>query len=408
MGGYFDSDSASTGDASGGIQFREDVYNFFTVPKELERILLYGFLICFDSFLFLFTFFPIRVAYAVAHLIKKLVLPKSTKLGSSEIYDLLRATIILLVYFALTATDASVMYHFIRGQAAIKLYVIFNVLEIFDRLCCSFGQDILDALFLLGVPEEAEERKKFSPIVSFVIAAVYVFLHSIFLFIKVVTLNAAVNAYSNALLTLLVSNNFVELKGSVFKNFKEENLFQITCSDMVERFQLFIFLGIIMAHNLNDISWSLTRETLEGALWVILTVWAMEVLVDWIKHAFITKFNRINSDVYSKFSKIIATEIVRTKRHAIPDTSHNISRRIGFVPLPLACVVLRVFLTVAPIEGLLGALWLFAFWASLCVLKVITTLMLLGKSLKRLESDREKTADRTEKILANTFAYEKI
>jgi hypothetical protein len=62
-------------------------------------------------------------------------------------------------------TDASRIYHSIRGQDTIKLYVIFNALEvsssfgcfqgsddadrhqIADRLCASIGQDILDCLF---------------------------------------------------------------------------------------------------------------------------------------------------------------------------------------------------------------------------------------------------------------------
>ena len=50
------------------------------------------------------------------------------------------------------------------------------------------------------------------------------------LFFQVVTLNVAVNSHSNALLTLLISNQFVELKGSVFKKFEKENLFQIACN----------------------------------------------------------------------------------------------------------------------------------------------------------------------------------
>jgi hypothetical protein len=33
-------------------------------------------------------------------------------------------------------------------QETIKLYVIFNVLEIFDKYCAWLGQDILDALFV--------------------------------------------------------------------------------------------------------------------------------------------------------------------------------------------------------------------------------------------------------------------
>lgn len=54
------------------------------------------------------------------------------------------------------------------------------------------------------------------------------------LFFQMVTLNVAVNSYSNALLTLLISNQFVEIKGSVFKKFEKENLFQLSCSGRLE------------------------------------------------------------------------------------------------------------------------------------------------------------------------------
>jgi hypothetical protein len=47
-------------------------------------------------------------------------------------------------------------------------------------------------------------------------------------------MNVAINSHNNALLTLLISNQFVELKGSVFKKFEKENLFQISCSGMLK------------------------------------------------------------------------------------------------------------------------------------------------------------------------------
>lgn len=47
---------------------------------------------------------------------------------------------------------------------------------------------------------------------------------------QLISLNVAVNSYDNALITLLVSNQFVEIKGSVFKKFEKDNLFQITCA----------------------------------------------------------------------------------------------------------------------------------------------------------------------------------
>ena len=49
---------------------------------------------------------------------------------------------------------------------------------------------------------------------------------------QTISLNVAVNSYDHALLTLLMSNQFVEIKGSVFKKFEKDNLFQITCAGM--------------------------------------------------------------------------------------------------------------------------------------------------------------------------------
>lgn len=47
----------------------------------------------------------------------------------------------------LERTDISLIYHMIGGQGTIKLYVMYNVLEIFDRLCQNFGSDVLETLF---------------------------------------------------------------------------------------------------------------------------------------------------------------------------------------------------------------------------------------------------------------------
>ena len=38
----------------------------------------------------------------------------------------------------------SIIYHFIRGQEVVKLYVLFSVLEICDKLLYSFGADMLE------------------------------------------------------------------------------------------------------------------------------------------------------------------------------------------------------------------------------------------------------------------------
>ena len=94
---------------------------------------------------------------------------------------------------------------------------------------------------------------------------------------QLISLNVAINSYDHALLTLLVSNQFVEIKGSVFKKFEKDNLFQITCAgtpyplirvashltnlyfpilDIVERFQLTLMLIVVAFRNLIELSGS--------------------------------------------------------------------------------------------------------------------------------------------------------
>ena len=64
-----------------------------------------------------------------------------------EYVDLARLLIMVLVCSALSWVDVAKAYHSIRGQAMIKLYVIYNILEICDKMCCYIGPDTLDTLF---------------------------------------------------------------------------------------------------------------------------------------------------------------------------------------------------------------------------------------------------------------------
>jgi hypothetical protein len=60
-------------------------------------------------------------------------------LPPSQKADLLRALLLIASLLILTPlTDASKIYHTIRGQDTIKLYVIFNALEVFLPVPFSF------------------------------------------------------------------------------------------------------------------------------------------------------------------------------------------------------------------------------------------------------------------------------
>lgn len=55
-------------------------------------------------------------------------------------------------------------------------------------------------------------------------------VHALVMVWQLIAMNVAINSFDHSLLTLLVSNQFVEIKGSVFKKFEKDNLFQITCA----------------------------------------------------------------------------------------------------------------------------------------------------------------------------------
>ncbi|KAG9290681.1 hypothetical protein G9A89_011644 [Geosiphon pyriformis] len=335
----------------------ERVINFLTIPLAIEKArdnrpdleLL-------PDCVFLHAIYSI-----ILHFLK-LKDESKKRLSLSQQCDLLKGLLVLLVCIFLQRIDASQMYHSIRGQAVIKLYVIFNVLEILDRLCCSFGCDIMDSLFckstLGGLIYDGHPIKQMRLLMFFGLAFLYILAHTMIMSYQVVTLNVAINSYSNALLTLLLSNQFIEIKGSVFKKFEKENLFQLSCADIVERFQLALFLTIITVRNLIELSGSPPSPSsilptsffplfpkmtiLETLLTPVFIVMASESLVDWLKHAFITKFNQIRPSVYDKFVDVLCRDLIAGKVSGrnVVDRSPDVPRRIGFAPLPLACLMI--------------------------------------------------------------------
>lgn len=91
--------------------------------------------------------------------------------------------------------------------------------------------------------------------------------------------------------------------------------------------------------------------------------------MDWLKHAFITKFNHIRASVYDRYLDVLCKDVmlagrtrqsvstrvslhyiehrVRTNapsqtRNILTDHTLLLGRRLGFASLPLSCLLLRV------------------------------------------------------------------
>ncbi|XP_015199484.1 transmembrane anterior posterior transformation protein 1 homolog isoform X2 [Lepisosteus oculatus] len=374
---------------------RERVYTCMRIPRELEKLMFFGFFLCLDAFLYIFTLLPMRVILALIRLttlpccgLKANTCPFCKKSQSSsgnrllqpaQVCDVLKGFIMVICYFMMHYVDYSMMYHLIRGQSVIKLYIIYNMLEVADRLFSSFGQDILDALYWTATEPKEKKRAHIGVIPHFFMAVLYVFLHAILIMVQATTLNVAFNSHNKSLLTIMMSNNFVEIKGSVFKKFEKNNLFQMSNSDIKERFTNYVLLLIVCLRNMEQFSWN------PDHLWVLFPdvcmVIASEIAVDVVKHAFITKFNDITADVYSEYRASLAFDLVSSRqKNAYTDYSDTVSRRMGFIPLPLAVLLTRVVTSSVKVQGSLAFVCAVLFYLGIITLKVLNSIVLLGKS----------------------------
>jgi hypothetical protein len=198
-------------------------------------------------------------------------------------YQLIQVSIIYIVYtYALLPISIGKLYHWIRGQAMLKLYVLIAMVEVFDRLMCSLGQDCLDSLYWNMTRRPRSSRM----VVSVVVVLVYAMVHSFLLFVHVATLNVAMNSADQALLSLLIGGNFAEIKSTVFKKYNKPALFKITAADVCERFKLSLFLSLVLLLNMCQ---GMDASMFYDYMRICGIIWFAEVLADWIKHSFITK-----------------------------------------------------------------------------------------------------------------------
>lgn len=427
----------------------ERVSNFMAMPAWIEQMMWIGTLVSLNAFLYMVTILPLRFGMAWIRWARNtwtwLRTNKKQFLTISNKCDILKGLLVWQTCYILShVADASKMYHSVRGQDVLKLSVIFSVLEISDRLCSSFGQDVLDTLFsryTLG--RRVDGSHAYLRIAGYYsLCLAYMIFHTFVLLYQLVTLNVAINSYDNELLTLLLSNQFVEIKTTVFKRFEKETLFQLACADVVERFQLGVTLGTIGLRNLMELSGASAMggtgalgplptsfevypyvNVLFRTLNPVLTVLISEVLVDWLKHAFIAKQNHIRPAVYGRFVDVLCRDILppqssvamdgyTQRQSSFVDQSPLAIRRLGLAVLPLVCVLIRMASQVVymflpkertsfeyAIQTTAVFFGTLAVWLSLVVFKLLLGSYLVSYAKQRYASwhEREKEEQRNAK-----------
>ncbi|KAM7540884.1 hypothetical protein Aperf_G00000039262 [Anoplocephala perfoliata] len=387
--------------------FRNRVWKFLSIPHYFESFMFYGLLQCLDHILMVYTFLPLRCILMFVSILLNMLFhflsfwipslrPEKFTLYATDVRELVKFSFVCICTIFLYTFDSSIAYHEIRTQSVIKIYIFFNLLEVADRLLSAVYLDAVDdVLYTVSAGLSRHRGKRWTPpsenddnastenvgfgafIAQYLFALVCLSLHCLLLLAQVTTLNVAFNSQNRSLLTVMISNNFVEVKSNVFRKMGKSNLFQIACADVRERFHYAVWLFIIVCRNLSASGWK--YDDFLALLPDILLILLAEVAVDWIKHAFISKFNVISSDVYEEYTVSIAYDLLLCRQgKSTSDYFELLARRMGLTPISLSCLI-----NVMIIQTVKSS-WIYVFLLLalplLFVLKVLVHIILLNRA----------------------------
>ncbi|KRH93379.1 putative transporter [Pseudoloma neurophilia] len=121
--------------------------------------------------------------------------------------------------------------------------------------------------------------------------------HTLILYFQYLVVLLSLNSSTSVLYSLIISLQFIELRGNVTKKGDKNTLFTMIDNDGLKRFNLSLYLliGFLMrSFECSSIGWF---EFLEPSL----IIFSLKISIDWIKHSFFCRYNKIDPSNYTKY-----------------------------------------------------------------------------------------------------------
>lgn len=330
--------------------------DFIFAPITLERLIVTGFLLCLDSFLYVLTILPIRGIIAAVMLVVTslsnlyqqfgVLVGCRRRMRRRRIHPIQRVDLVrllLIVFASLIVQYLRIDYFvwFIRKSLS-KLRMMVTFVEIIDRVFISFGISILGRLYW-RLTNPSSNKLRLGGL--FLSGVVYLVIHATFLFFHLSIFEVSAGLGSNSLLSLLVLIQFAEMKANVLKKQSLEKLTSIVYSDIVERFQTSFILILLFLYKW--VNYEVT--SLEASLPVLQSLSVIlfsEIITDWIKHMSICNYSGLSPYEYTNMGSKFLKALSRTSSSSLlTDRSFAVSREIGAFPGPLAVLLIRIVVT---------------------------------------------------------------
>jgi hypothetical protein len=219
-------------DWEGPLPYLEDpliIFAAFRAPVQMERFLFLGVWLCFDTLLYTFTFLPLRLVHFCFHSTKVCLTEGISRVVIYPRHIVAVADMLMLVFgFAtLMMVDESLLVHILlapqkKNMLGVHIIVLLEILGWFDKVLVKIGRFANGAFYSAAAAScanstngpknstgDTSSNSSSSPearvkmqikmqrwrlLLTFLIATVYVALHSVVLFLEITAIKVLVGS----------------------------------------------------------------------------------------------------------------------------------------------------------------------------------------------------------------------
>ena len=316
---------------------------FVLAPLELEKMVIMCWLVCLDAFLFVLTIFPWKVVASCSAAL-------SGRWSNEKRNFVVHGVMLLGNLLIMSQFSYQTVYHLLETQSILKTAMLLKFFKLASSLLFTFGRDLTDVAQVTLY----RGRVGFYLVVMLPGTILYLFCHTMCFYTELVLYNMAINSHYTALLTMLVSLNFTELKTTLRRSLPKSMFVEIVWDDVIKRFYLSVF-GVAL------FLYCQIHQTESSGIFFII---GAEMVVDWLKHSFLSQRNNVSAEDYQAIRHDLFCHLAQRKVRCHPlfvvlpsarylfrrggnpkdrsfITFSVASAKLGFAPVPLACVCLH-------------------------------------------------------------------
>jgi len=308
--------------------------NMVKIPKHFEQYLITLNILQADSIMYSLVVLPLTPLYYLMELID------ASTFAVNMVPMIMLAGIVYLLLFM----DHFYLYHLIKSQGFLKLYFLHSLLETFDIMLGRIGKSVyINSITKITGHTRQSDLPVGETLASLVFSFLVMLLHTILLLVYNMTYTISMNSGFMNFLLMLISFNFGELRGVIYKNFDRRKYKNLLLFDVNERMMVYLFSCLTTLTTLDAVHWDFYKFRKSINIAPVLIIFS-EMLTDWMKHCFVLNEADLDTSVYDDYAYDLHKIIADSSLKKLDPISFSLFI-LNFNPIPIASVSLYIIYT---------------------------------------------------------------